>query len=815
MADRASALGSYVESLKADLGRSDESFRQALDVCGAYTRAFVKQLEGDWREHDSPDKRRTELESLITSYLEREAWIDKRFTRGSQSDVPRALRTVARRQFRLHGLDRQEPVLTVGPPDGFETHQSSLGEFLFGDFWVPMESRDQELRLSGAELSIFSVPYIEGTRVLWYPIVLGHEIAHTRLDRGYGSTRLKNLVDSWTDKRDVAFGSVIEETIHESRHPSEARLDLKGQTTSWATELVCDLNAVRLFGPAGLSAIAEFLSIVGFQHRERLTTETHPPLAVRLHVLFEMLERMGWTHEEMPPYASVWREQSDQPLDAPMDERAKYVASLVTDDAKMGQLIEVVEDWGDHYSAEGAASIRYVKSELLDGVPGATHSPRSSRAWRHIAIGDVVNASWEARRLLEESGEGGQSSGGALLRAEDLDQREKRVRLEHLASKAIDTLELSRLWGSKKGFIAANEVDRRESSAVGSSAESGIAPGGVLSRRGIADLLVAGDAEDPNGRMVVTPLHHDSVQDAAIDLRLGPDFIVFRHSATTAFDPLAEGEPDPRTMQERVHKSWGERFILHPQELVLASTLEYIVLPEHVAAQVLTRSSYGRLGLLTATAVQVQPGSRGCITLELVNQGETPIALSPAARVAQLMLWSVVDPCSVESGKYWFPVGPEFSKVSKDKDHGALQKLVAAAREPAAAAHRDLLVHLKGSDAERLLEVSLAAGARDESAKATRRDESRRLGPEVAESLFLISASIAIVANTIIRWKQAKTRGTVITLQDGELVIYTDEDLPANVVVVRTEDEVTVRELKLPPDTTAEVAESIRRILRG
>ena len=45
---------------------------------------------------------------------------------GRQADVPRGLKTIARRECRRQGLNGDEPVLTVGPPDNFETHKSNL-----------------------------------------------------------------------------------------------------------------------------------------------------------------------------------------------------------------------------------------------------------------------------------------------------------------------------------------------------------------------------------------------------------------------------------------------------------------------------------------------------------------------------------------------------------------------------------------------------------------------------------------------------------------------------------------------------------------
>ena len=124
---------------------------------------------------------------------------------------------------------------------------------------------------------------------------------------------------------------------------------------------------------------------------------------------------------------------------------------------------------------------------------------------------------------------------------------------------------------------------------------------------------------------------------------------------------------------------WGERFVLHPNELVLAATLEYIVLPNDLTGTITSRSTYGRLGLLTVTASQVQPGSANCITLELLNEGRTPLELSPGLRIAQLRLYHVdgVAESDVfkQSEKYNGAVRPQFPKVRDDPDQPALRLL--------------------------------------------------------------------------------------------------------------------------------------------
>jgi len=112
---------------------------------------------------------------------------------------------------------------------------------------------------------------------------------------------------------------------------------------------------------------------------------------------------------------------------------------------------------------------------------------------------------------------------------------------------------------------------------------------------------------------------------------------------------------------------------------VLAATLEYVVLPYDLAAQVVTRSSYGRIGLITATAVQVQPGSHGCITLELVNHSDTPIRLMPGARIAQLVLFTVSGAQQPTPGKYRFSLEPEFAVAEPDDDVAILANVAMTA----------------------------------------------------------------------------------------------------------------------------------------
>ena len=79
------------------------------------------------------------------------------------------------------------------------------------------------------------------------------------------------------------------------------------------------------------------------------------------------------------------------------------------------------------------------------------------------------------------------------------------------------------------------------------------------------------------------------------------------------------------------------------------------------------RSSWGRLGLIIATATAVSPCFKGSITLELVNLGEAPLVLYPGVRIAQLVVHTV-EGIGTYEGRYTCPTGPEFSRIYLDKE---------------------------------------------------------------------------------------------------------------------------------------------------
>jgi dCTP deaminase len=193
----------------------------------------------------------------------------------------------------------------------------------------------------------------------------------------------------------------------------------------------------------------------------------------------------------------------------------------------------------------------------------------------------------------------------------------------------------------------------------------------LLRHESITAALAEEKLED---RLVVSPLlDADQIGTASIDLRLGTEFLIFRRALAAAVDPSSgEFEEQVGEMQDALSVPFGRSLYLHPQQFVLGATLEFIRLPPTMGGYVLGRSSWGRVGLIIATAVMVQPGFAGALTLELVNEGDSPIRLFPGLRIAQLALHSLDQATDhgyvVAAGKYKSPTGPQASKLAGEQN---------------------------------------------------------------------------------------------------------------------------------------------------
>ncbi len=158
---------------------------------------------------------------------------------------------------------------------------------------------------------------------------------------------------------------------------------------------------------------------------------------------------------------------------------------------------------------------------------------------------------------------------------------------------------------------------------------------------------------------------------ASVDMRLGCWFQVFRGPRLSHLDVYSQGSKAPSESQltKTHYVPFGEPFILHPRAFVLAVTLEWIRLPSNIAGYVIGRSSWGRHGLIIATATGVHPGFTGCLTLELTNVGEVPITIKPGTTICQLFLHEVNsgDPEKVDLSRFIGNRKPTIGSIELDE----------------------------------------------------------------------------------------------------------------------------------------------------
>lgn len=163
----------------------------------------------------------------------------------------------------------------------------------------------------------------------------------------------------------------------------------------------------------------------------------------------------------------------------------------------------------------------------------------------------------------------------------------------------------------------------------------------------------------------ITPIEKEQIQPASVDIRLGDTFSVVEDSSQGII-----------TMKDEIHYKVikSNTYILLPHQFVLATTMEYVELPDNLTAFVEGRSSLGRMGLFIQNAGWVDPGFRGEITLELYNANRCAIELKCGRRVGQLVFAQMDDiALNPYKGKYQGQVGATGSRVFLDNESKTLK----------------------------------------------------------------------------------------------------------------------------------------------
>jgi dCTP deaminase len=194
----------------------------------------------------------------------------------------------------------------------------------------------------------------------------------------------------------------------------------------------------------------------------------------------------------------------------------------------------------------------------------------------------------------------------------------------------------------------------------------------ILSDRDIRQCLEDGKIRIAPSRGLEGRIGPDSV-----DLRLGHTFLVFERNKQPYIDPRRR--ETAKGMTRLIEVKTKEPFIIHPHELVLATTVERITLADDILGRLEGRSSLGRLGIIVhSTASIFHPGWDGTATMELGNLGVMPVALYPFMRICSFTferMSSPVDrPYGTGKNKYQGQSGPLASGIWEELDEELSQE---------------------------------------------------------------------------------------------------------------------------------------------
>ena len=161
-------------------------------------------------------------------------------------------------------------------------------------------------------------------------------------------------------------------------------------------------------------------------------------------------------------------------------------------------------------------------------------------------------------------------------------------------------------------------------------------------------------------RLAIEPLDDMQIQPGSVDLRLGD------HYLKIAEHKIANLELTSKPVYDEIIQ---EEVVIPAQSFLLATTREYVKLPDDLTAFVEGRSSIGRLGLFIQNSGWVDPGFEGEITIELYNANSLPIKLVSGVRICQLV-FAKLDQVAANPyrGKYQGQRKATGSRVSMDDD---------------------------------------------------------------------------------------------------------------------------------------------------
>ena len=512
------------------------------------------------------------------------------------------------------------------------------------------------------QVAILSFAGLDTHDTFLYPL-LAHELGHF-IDFSYTKPlHVSSNVSNAARIREEDVRQILEQHLGSNipaRDVTAWHKMLVGRVFVAVQEIIADLLATRMMGFGYFAAHSEFLKTLAEWPQPTLTDSGYPGIKYRLGLVLEhllgtdgcdfrsFLQQHAAASEPgvqtivagLNQYLSSWEIRvapvasvSIAPTN-PLSEALNQLAVQAVDKAH-GEIVKLAKQAVPPERCCRMGTKFFERIRLLE-----QHLPPSLPGEVAASFAEIAAAAWAYQILFGEEREHAKGTRDG--------QSEEYARICQLSLKAVELIETG--GGDELPSAASSGPDDE-----------------LLSRSGsLSGPDIVARLQLPSGhqkRLSVMPFQKKAVQAASLDVRLGHWFVIARR---TRLNSVRLGDKAGERLlmsvgREEAFVSKGQAFLIHPGDLLLGATLEFIALPPDTMAFVEGKSGLGRLGLVVATASTIAPGFHGVVVLELANTGTVPLELEPEMPIAQLVLQVMTNPVPEDllyRGKYYCQVKP-------------------------------------------------------------------------------------------------------------------------------------------------------------
>jgi dCTP deaminase len=476
-----------------------------------------------------------------------------------------------------------------------------------------------------------SLPRIDLNNPLRWPSLI-HEISHL-LD----GSQQEFISEHFKKFRDGNYYELAIDAIQKYLNiVGITDLDPEGELKSWLLECYCDAYAVSAAGvPALFSQMHAFLFGMPCYLTEEKPNKKggYPPAWFRLRIMRNLI-----THRH-----SV-NNSSNEKIKEIISNEWKFLFELfppedLSNISKCQELKLIYGIFNDFLTSTFPQSTWLEQSvvspeiledliaDLSNGLPIPTHKQLNGGFQIKASHAEVLTAGWAYRN--------------DKLKKMLLDSVIEDIGLEDLSAlikRADGALQMSLQVSEWFSILQPLSLPLPETQITNVSEKKDTGPiseaSGLIPDHEIKELIKA-----HNLRIIPLIGGLNSIEGTVVDLRLGHNFEIFFTNISGSIDPLSPLKANSVDSMEVDYDSL-DGLEIAPGQFVLGHTLEYIKLPNNIAAEINARSSFARLGIeVHMTAPLVEAGFNGCLTLEIANSGHSSVKLYPGMRVAQLRFY--------------------------------------------------------------------------------------------------------------------------------------------------------------------------------